>query len=285
MGEGRHPGLARLREPDRPEQQGERRGYSTYRLDLRRDQSGNPLRENEQLVNGYGTHIYLAELAGSDSVSVKIDVPGAGWVEMEEGDILSREFTRFWVRSNSRFGDVNSFRTLGGPAEATFYVSTGPMILRAPKKYGLRAGFFGVGGTATAAGVDAFGGFATQYAALFPKGLPAFLKYGGTMIVQNRSATDTLYLFQGAVGSFNSGSGLYPSEVTSLQVPAGSTLPLLVENRIANLRHPDGAGRLNTLVAAAATGKTVDFTITLSRMIFDWTDPESITGGVTGLER
>ena len=289
MSEGRAPGLPRIIPPDHPQAQGERRGYSIVKLLIERDASGNPFKRLEKEVTGRGTHIYLAELNGSDSVAVKIDVAGAGWITMEEGDIVSREFTRFWVRSNSRHGDVNSFNTLGGPCEATFYVSEGPMILRAPKKYGMRAGFFTVGGSATTAGVDAFGGFAAQYAGLFPKGVPAYMKFGGTMLIRNRSASDYLYVYSGVVGSFGSGGSTYPSEVTSLEIAPGTTLPLLVENRIANLRHPDGAGRANTLIMARASTASADvpFTVTLSRMIFDWSDAESIVpgSGVTGLDQ
>jgi hypothetical protein len=277
--EGRSPSLARVREPDRPEQQGARRGYSVVKLELQRNVSGTPTLVDQQEVTAMGTHIYLAELNGSDSVSVKLDVPGAGWIEMEEGDIVSREFTRFWIRSNSRFGSsANGFRTLGGPCEATFYVSFGPMILRAPKKYGFRSGFFTVGGVATTIGVDAFGGFATQYAALFPKGLPAYGKYGGTILIRNRDTTNAIYVYMGTVGSFVSASGVYPDETTSIEIPAGVTLPLLVENRLANLRHPDGANRANTLIVACATGAP-PFTVTPSRMIFDFSDPESIPAG------
>lgn len=285
--DGRNPSLPRIREPDRPERQGEARGYNVVKLLLKRDASNNPLKTLQEEISGFGTHIYLAELNGSDSVAVKIDVPGAGWITMEEGDIVSREFTKFFVRSNSRFGDsANSFRSLGGPCEATFYVSVGPMILRAPKKYGFRSGFFTVGGTATTVGVDAFGGFATQYAALFPKGLPAFGKYGGTMLVRNRHATASLFMYMGLVGSFVPGSTVYPDETTSIEIPAGVTLPLLIENRIANLRHLDGANRANTLIMATATG-TVPFTVSLSRMIFDWSDPESIppNSGISGLDQ
>jgi hypothetical protein len=289
MSEGRSPSLPRVRTPDQPERQGERRGYNVVQLNLERDAAGNPVRKNEKEVSGFGTHIYLAELNGSDSVAVKIDVPGAGWITMEEGDIVSREFTRFFVRSNSRFGDAaNSFRSLGGPCEATFYVSVGPMILRAPKKYGFRSGFFTVGGVATTTGVDAFGGFATQYAALFPKGLPAYLKYGGTLLVRNRSAVDNLYIYMGTVGSFASGGGVYPDETTSIEIPPGVTLPMLIENRLANLRHPDGANRANTLIAARSTaGANVAFTVTPSRMVFDFSDPESIPpgSGVIGLDQ
>lgn len=286
MGEGRNISPERLRSPDQPERKGETRGYSVVNFNVRRDVSNNPLRETEREVNGFGTHIYLAELNGSDAVAVKIDVPGAGWVEMEEGDIISREFTRFWIRSQSRHNDVNSFRTLGGPCEATFYVSVGPMILRAPKKYGFRAGFFTVGGTAGTTGTDAFGGFAAQYAALFPKGVPAYGKYGGTILIRNRDAANAMYVYQGVPGSFVSASGVYPDETTSIEIPAGVTLPLLIENRIANLRHADGANRANTLVIASVGG-AVPFTVTPSRMIFDWSDPESIpaASGITGLDR
>lgn len=286
MSEGRNPSLPRLLAPDRPQTKGEARGYRVVKLLLGVDASGNPKLEEEQLFEGEGTHIYLAELNGSDSVSVKLDLPGAGWIEMEEGDVLSREFTRFWARSNSRFGDASSgFKTLGGPCEATFYVSIGPMIVRAPKKYGLRAGFFTVGGTATTVGVDAFGGFATQYAALFPKGKPAFLKYGGTILIRNVDPAVSLYVYSGTVGSFASGGGVYPDETTSLEIPAGVTQPLLIENRLANLTHPDGAGRANTLVIArsAAAASNPKFTVTCSRMIFDFSDAESISGGLRGL--
>jgi hypothetical protein len=279
MSEGRNPSPARLREADKPEQQGERRGYNVIKLGLRRDTAGNPVLKDQEEVSGFGSHIYLAELNGSDSVSVKIDGPGAGWIEMEEGDIVSREFTRFFVRSNSRFGSsANGFRSLGGPCEATFYVSVGPMILRAPKKYGFRSGFFTVGGVASTIGVDAFGGFATQYAALFPKGLPAFGKYGGTLLIRNRDAALAIYVYMGTIGSFVPGSGVYPDESTSIEIPAGVTLPLLIENRLANLRHPDGANRANTLIIASASG-TPAFSVTPSRMIFDFSDPESIPPG------
>ena len=146
-----------------------------------------------------------------------------------------------------------------------------------------------MGGVATTAGVDAFGGFATQYAALFPKGLPAYLKYGGTLLIRNRSVADNLYIYMGTVGSFASAGGVYPDETTSIEIPPGVTLPMLIENRLANLRHPDGANRANTLIAAraAAAGGNVAFTVTPSRMIFDFSDPESISpaSGLVGLDQ
>lgn len=285
MAEGRHPGLPRVRLPDQPERQGERRGYKVVKLQFAADASN--IRQQE--ITGEGTHLYLAELAGSDSVSVKLDVPGAGWIEMEEGDIVSREFLKFWARSNSRFMFDNGKVAFGAPCEATFYISIGPMIVRAPKKYGLRSGFFTVSGVATTTGVDAWGQFATQYTAALwgatVKGKPAYLKYGGTLYVRNQSTTDSLWMYQGIPGSFSSGSGVYPSELTAIEVPPGVTQPFLIENRLANLAHPDPAGRAVTLVIAKSTAAgTVNFQVLASRMIFDFSDAESIGGGVPGLE-
>lgn len=261
-----------------PERQGERRAYRVVKFALQRDSSGNIITRPQEF-KGLGTHLFLAELTGSDTINVRLDVEGAGWLAMEEGDTVTREFTTFWVRSNARFNGDDSFNTLGGAVSAIFYVSDGPLLFKAPKKYGLRSGFLTVGGLATSVGVDAFGGFATQYAALFPKGDVDFFRYGGTLIVRNRDAASSLFLYMGTVGSFAAGGGVYPDETTSLEVPPLTTMAFQVENRLSNIRHPDGANRLTTLVAAKIGAGTVAFTVTCSRFGFDFTDPECIPPG------
>lgn len=267
------PALERVIPPDSPSRQGLRRAYNVNRFQP--DATGRYV----QRFEGVGTHIFLAELTGSDLVYVRT-AEGMPWVPMDEGDTLVREFLWFEALSVSRFGDaLNGYRALGGPTEATFYVSTGPLILKAPKKYGIRSGAPVTSVVASATGADFLANFAAQYAGMFPKGLPAALRYGGSIIVRNTDAADSAYLYFGVPGSYQTGApGTYPDSNTALELPALTTMVLQVENRIANLRHPDPSSRATTLVVASETGTPL-VQIMLSKCNFDWSDPESIPAG------
>lgn len=254
--------------PDLPQNQAERRGYV---IDIF-EGLGAPQTEAPKLFETAGTHLYLEELVSSDIINVRFDSDQAGWIEMEEGDTVVREYNRFWVRSNSRFV-VAPFDTR---VRAKFIASIGPTVLRAPKKYGFRSGFFTVSNTATTAGVDAFALFATQYAALItPAGSrAAALKYGGTIVIDNRDLANDVYFYMGVAGGFVPGGATYPSILTACRVPANKSIAIVFENSIYNLNRAPGT----TLVLATGAG-TAAVGVTLSRFSVDYTDPASIASG------
>lgn len=275
--ESGHPtGLFRPHDlpPDLPQNQAERRGYKVEIF----EGLGAPQTEAPKLFETEGTHLFLEELESSDVINVRFNDEQAPWLEMEEGDTFVREYQRFWVRSNSRFV-IAPFDTR---VRAKFVASIGPTVLRAPKKYGLRSGFYTVGGTATTAGVDAFAGFTAQYGGLLtPSGArPVAMKFGGTVIIDNRDLANDLYFYMGVAGAFVPGGASYPSILTACRVPANKTIAAIFENSIINLTRtsasPAAAGV--TLVIATGAG-TAAFGVTLSRFAVDFTDPDSILAG------
>jgi hypothetical protein len=273
---GIHPGVGRPRieqggpAPDRPHVLGPRVGY---RIETFKNPEAND-RVFEQHFPGYGTHIFVQELNGSDPIYIRLDKEDAPWIEIEEGDTVVREFDEFWVRSNSRFEIFQP----QAQVRARLVVSDGPCVLRAPKKYGFRQGFYTVGGTASDIGVDAFELFGAEYGiGVFP----AVMKFGGILVIDNRDTTNDMYAYIGIPGNYLAGSipaQPYPQQFTSLRIPANQAVSLIFENRIVNMVSPnnDGPGNGNTLVLACETGLTADFAVTVSRFMLDLADPECL---------
>jgi hypothetical protein len=274
---GSHPGLRRPTvleggpAPDFPQNQARTRSYRIERFSPFVDGAG--VVQYIRAFDTEGDHLYLEELNGSGIVSVCLDNLENGWIEMEEGDTITREFQRFWVRSNSE----GSSAPWDSDVEAKFIASYGPVVDRAPKKYGFRMGTIAISGTTPGPGaVDAFGNFLAQYGAQFgPPGRVAALKFGGTILFDNRSATDDMYWYFGDPGSFAGGGGVYPSEDTATRIPAGKQIAFVFENRAVAVFHPQMNVSNITLCIADITA-AVDFTITLSRFALDFTDPETL---------
>lgn len=270
-GVARYANGTRVLEPDMPERDAAARGYSVERFAAFADNRG----DNGSLYEVTGDHLFLEELNGSDIVQVRLDSDRNPFITMEEGDTIRRPFQRFWVRSNSR----NLFVDTINPVEAKFICSLGPVIYKAPKKYGMRGGMFSTGGTATDAGVDAFANIPSQYPSIGNSRV-AVMKFGGTVIIDNRDTANDLFFYFGIPGSFSSGGGAFADEFTASRVPANRIQAYIFENRIQNLHHkyplPGGSFADGvTLILACSTGLTADYVLTLSRFVIDYTDPES----------
>ncbi len=163
-----------------------------------------------QEFDAVGDTLLLDELVGSEALYVKLGDWGNPWVRLEEGDSLTRRFTKVWVTIAAAPDSAFANLTTRAPVEATFLHSWGPLKRKGSKSYGFRRGFKSFQGTASTVEQSVF----TPIISLVPGVSLVFGKRGGRLLVRNSDRFNTLKIRHGVVGVLGAEGywELYPGE-------------------------------------------------------------------------
>ena len=256
------------------------RAYSLVRVRFPFENVAGPQRKRtSDFLLHPGDTLQLVCLDGSDILAVSTG-KGRDFIPMHEGDELTRRFEYFRVRL---LGPTRALTTPLSPvtADALFLVSTGKTLHRQFKPSGFAGGFPIGQGTATTAGVDVLEEMVRTWGVATPlttpsAGLPLIGKFGGAMLFKNLDTSLPIYLYNGASGSFNAGSGgAHPGTVAAWRVDAGETVSLEAMSRLSkSVSGNEPLGTVNTLCCATTSGTAV-FNLMLSRWGPDVTDLEA----------
>jgi hypothetical protein len=141
----------------------------------------------EKEYNATGDHLYVAQIDLGNAVWVKVGNRRNPWIEVMQGDTITRPFTRFWVRCKIEGEEEGSF------GSCLFYVSSGRLLDRAPKTYGLRRAPGIINATLSAVSASTLSGLlATQYPAR--QGLQSVGRFGGPLYVANMDVTNRIFM-------------------------------------------------------------------------------------------
>lgn len=130
-----------------------------------------------------GDHLTITKMVGT-SVWVQLNQKNE-YIEIREGDVLTRDFNNVTFLCLAAINPVSNQQEF---AEVEAYVSVGPLLQRrAPKTYGVRSQPY----MAYFKGVGVNGISVPDLPGIFS---PTFFKWGGTMVVLNDDAANTLWL-------------------------------------------------------------------------------------------
>lgn len=150
-----------------------------------------------------GDHIYCAEINGANQIYMKLGTKRNPWIPVRQGDTLSRDFRKVYLRSKIEGEETSGYQT------AVFYVSHGPLFVeRAPISYGLKRGFV-TWAHSFANGTPVTLNTLLQNAFPNRRGLQSVFKYGGSLHAYNTSDANLLLFGVGTYTSLPTASEMY----------------------------------------------------------------------------
>lgn len=197
-----------------------------------------------------GDHIYINTISGSGHIQIKLDSFDNPWIDVYEGFTISREFKRFYIR------DVGHNSTLFPTTSAVVYYSYGPLVIPAPKGYGIRGGFSTWLLQATNMAYTRF----SEINSVFVETNNYYFQ-GGSVLIKNTDSVSTLYLLNHSslVNAFP-----YVPALPDIGFPIspGESLSFDVESRLG--KNPGTNANTNHDAAVITDAATCNFAIMFS---------------------
>jgi len=221
-------------------------------------------RNVEKQYEHSGDHLFVAEHNAGDAVWIKLSSRRNPWIRVEQGDTITRAFSRFWVRGKIEGDEVSNFH------QTVFYVSHGPLLDRPAQSFGLTRGFITF--QFTIAG-------AARLKALLPAGFvgtQSVGRLGGQLILSNMDAANFLGI------SYNSDISF--SQAAAFKIPPRTTMTFNLKAScfVGNNEIGTGVGEGIVLYGTDAAGASVACIMSglLTPYDFDYTIPDTTNTGV-----
>lgn len=238
---------------------------------------GNNSTNNPKTFPYEGDHLTITKVVGA-AVWVRLNQKNS-FIEVREGDVLIRDFNEvtFYTLANAVTGTGQK-----QVAEVEAYVSTGPLLVRAPKTYGVRGRPYMKMMTVGVNGIS--------IPDLLAQNTPSFFKWGGELLIKNTDPGNTLYLVwrQAGIPIIGAPPVTNPA-VPSEQFPLapGEWIVIRFDDRAQQFIDANGAiitglggGQPVTGLVVAPFAGTCAFAIFASSLDQDLGDAESIVSPV-----